>query len=94
MNKFTPEFRDLVAYILTLIVFIVLGFNQVQMQKTVTTAENTSTQAVQLSSETLSSVKALVVTPTPTPLPTATPSARSVIVVPATTRVITKPPVK
>lgn len=73
LNKFTPEFKALVSFILIVGAFALLGFNQVTLNKQVNTAVNVSNQSLDSVNSVYKQVKELEVTPTI--VPTATPAA-------------------
>lgn len=74
MDRFTTQFKVLIAFVFILAAFALLGFNQVLLSKEVNTAVSTSTQAVSISTQTYKDLKALAVTPTASPsaVPTKT----------------------
>lgn len=73
LNKFTPEFKALVSFILIVGAFALLGFNQLALNKQVNTAVSVSTDSLNTANSVVKQVKQLEVTPTA--VPTATPSA-------------------
>lgn len=74
MDRLTTQFKVFVAFALIVVAFAFVGFNQLTLKKEVDTAISSSTQAVNLSTQTYKDVKALA----PTVAPTATPSAMKV----------------
>jgi len=90
MNKLNPDFKLFVVFVLGVIGFAAVGFNQVTFQKTQNLAVQDSQQAVNMAASTESQLKALV---TPTATPSAVTPAVVKTVVPAT-RVVTVVPVK
>jgi hypothetical protein len=73
LDKFTPQFKAFVAFVLLLAAFALLGFNQILLNKEANQAVLTSNQAYDISTKTFKAVRELNVTPTIEP--TATPSA-------------------
>ncbi|HEX9059119.1 MAG TPA: hypothetical protein VF941_02975 [Clostridia bacterium] len=73
MKQLTPEFKAVVAFLLVLAAYVILGFNVVATQKMVNLATQQSTAALQLGSQTANTLKTVVTTPTVAP--TSTPSA-------------------
>lgn len=72
MDRLTTQFKVLISFVLILVAFGFLGFNQALLSKEVSTAITTSDQAVKISNQTYKDVKALVPTVTPTATPSAT----------------------
>lgn len=86
MDRLTTQFKVLLAFIFIVAAFALLGFNQVLLNKEVSTAITTSTQAVDLSNKTYKDVKALVPTVAPTATPSATLAPKRVITIAPTVK--------
>lgn len=72
-NKITTQFKVLVAFLLIVAAFVLLGFNQFFLNQETTLAIQTSNQAVEGTNQLSKQLKTLEVTPTV--VPTATPAA-------------------
>ena len=88
MKQLTPEFKAVVAFLLVVAAFALVGGNQLALNKEVNLATQQSSEVMQLQSQTVNELKNIVTTPTVAP--TATPAATK-IYTPASA---TKPPVK
>jgi len=81
MKQLTPEFKAVVAFLLVVAAFALVGFNQLALNKEVNLATQQSTAALQVGSSTVNALKMLEATPTVAP--TATPAASVKLIKPA-----------
>jgi len=88
MKQLTPEFKAVVAFLLIVAAFALVGFNQLALNKEVNLATQQSNAALQVESKTVSVLKTIVTTPTV--IPTASPAATRISTPASATKALVK----